>query len=128
MPSGVVIYLMSRLTAAPMLLLPSSTDGMYALLMAPGIESLLATVKYTIPDKNTRNMEPHGTSCTSLSAAPDGTSKVSKYMVLMCATHTEFGVVVVPVVVQSHNVLLLFEEVMVCLSLQVEPSDSDVLW
>lgn len=51
-----------------------------------------------------------------------------RYMVLMCAALTEFGVVVVPVVVQSHNVLLLFEEVMVGLSLQVQPSDSDVLW
>lgn len=38
---------------AAMLLLPSSTEGIYALLMAPGTESLLATVKYTIPDKNT---------------------------------------------------------------------------
>lgn len=51
MPSGLVMYLMPRSTAAPMLLLPSSTEGMYALLMAPGRDSLPATVKYTIPDQ-----------------------------------------------------------------------------
>lgn len=52
MPSGVVMYLISRVMEAAMLLLPSSTEGMYALLIAPALESLLATVKYTIPDKN----------------------------------------------------------------------------
>lgn len=54
MPSGVVMYLMPRSTATAMLLLPSSTEGMYALLMAPRAAPWLATVKYTIPDKNTR--------------------------------------------------------------------------
>lgn len=40
---------------------------------------------------------------------------------------TESCVVVVPVVVQSHDVLLFFDEVMVALCLQVEPPDTNVL-
>ena len=41
--------------------------------------------------------------------------------------HTLASVVVVPVVVQSHDAFLLLQEVMVLLSLQVEPPDTDVL-
>lgn len=56
MPSGVVMYLMPRSTAAAILLLLSSTVGIYALLMAPAALSFPSTVKYTIPEKDTESL------------------------------------------------------------------------
>lgn len=41
---------------------------------------------------------------------------------------TVSSVVVIPVVIQSHDALLLLDEVMIGLGLQVEPTDADVLW
>lgn len=41
---------------------------------------------------------------------------------------TVSSVVVIPVVIHSHDALLLLNEVMIGLGLQVEPADADVLW
>lgn len=121
MPSGEVMYLMSRSTEAPMLLLPSSTEGIYALLMAPAAESLAATVKYTMPEKSPNEMKEW--------SIPEGTvTSVFVGLRVWAVRLTETGVVVVPVVVQRHDVLLFLEEVVVGLSLQVEPPDTNVLW
>ena len=124
MPSGVVMYLMPRSTATAMLLLPSSTEGMYALLMAPRAAPWLATVKYTIPDKTQGR---HQTSSSGLRFVMILYLTFSECLVLVCVWPTESSVVVVKVVVQSHDMLLFFQEVVEGLRLQVELTDTDVL-
>lgn len=103
-----------------MLLLPSSTEGMCALLIAPAMEPSLATVKYTIPEvfffkKGEKDLlfGIQITSWTTCGAA---------------ARLTVSSVVVIPVIIQSHDALLLLDEVVIGLGLQVEPTYADVLW
>lgn len=65
---------------------------------------------------------------TSSTSSSDLRFIMMHYLALLCVWPTEPGVVVVPVIVQGHNALLFLEEVVVSLRLQVEPSDTDVLW